>query len=444
VPTPRGTVTILGEVSSEPPLQLGRYSLAARVIRSRAGHVSKPQGASSRYAASKRLYRLRALTPQPSQLQPASPKIGMPPVRVVIDGMQLKYGHGAARTLCNILPYLADVQTGLEPLVLTTAAGRDTLGPAAVEILTVPDMPSSLWEQAGLPWYSLKVRAKALYSHRSCGPAAGPPTLVHFLDDPLEAARRGATKTTPKEVIKRLYQALAIRLTLSHARVVAAFTEASATALRQRFGPLIHRLEVIPLGVDTTKFYPAPHPREDVIFHLGSAEPRDQTALVLKAYSQASHASPDLPDLAIGGDLGHFQAALQALTHSLGVHRRVHYLGHIRDERALREMYSRAAFCVQPSLYESFGLSNLEALACGAPLIVLKDAAVQEVCDEAAIVIDRPCASDLAAAISNLWSDTQTRQQLRLLGPQRASRFPWTRTAGCVAAALRELASGVP
>jgi len=364
----------------------------------------------------------------------------MSPRRVVIDGQQLKYGHGAARTLCNIVPYLVEGRTELEPIVLTTEKGRDMLGPAAIETVVVPDMPSTLWEQAGLLWHSRRVGARALYSHRSCGPVAGPPTLLHFLDDPQEAARRGATKTNSREVIKRLYQYLAIPKALRHARVVAAFTQASATALRERFGPVIRRLEVIPLGVDTSKFYASPEPREDIIFHVGSPEPRDQTALVLKAYAQAVNACRDLPDLVIGGDLGSYDSFLRALGESLGIGHRVSYVGLIRDQALLRDTYAHAAFCVQPSLYESFGLSNLEALACGAPLIVLEDAAVHEVCHEAAIIINCSSVAEFAGAMVNLWSDRQARQRLRVLGPQRANCFSWSHTANRIADVLQELA----
>lgn len=360
--------------------------------------------------------------------------------RVLVDGMQLRYGHGAARTIREILPAITRPGLDFDAVVVTSQSAAMMLEGCEVEIVTAPLMPTMAWEQVGLPLYARKVAAAALYSHRSCGPTSGAPTLLHFLDDPQEAAARGATATTPKERIVRAYQRVTVGPALRHASVVATFTQVSADGLRKRFGDALSRVEVVPLGVDATKFYPDPDPAApQSIFHLGSGEPRDQTELVVQAYAVAAKTSPELPKLVIGGGLGAREGAVRAVSEQGDVADRVSYLGHIGNESDLRGAFSNSAMCVQPSRYESFGLTTLEAIACGAPLLITPEPAVQEVVGSAAAVVEHSNVDALASAMLHLWHNPEERMRLSKLGPERASQFTWVRTGQGVERLLTEL-----
>ena len=362
----------------------------------------------------------------------------MSPARVLLDGMQLRHGHGVARTLKAVLPALAG--SGFEAIVVTTPDAAQMLADFDVETLLAPKMSNILWEQIGLPWYAHKVRAKALYSHRACAPTTGPPTLLYYLDDPQEAAARGATATTPRERVVRVYQRLSVGPAVRHAAVVATYTEVAAQSLRARFGRSLRQLEVVPLGVDPSTFYPDRSENQpESIFHLGSWEPRDQTELVVRAYALAVAQRPDLPRLVIAGRLGALEMRVRRAAEEGGVQDRVVYLGGVSD-RELRRGYSAAAVCIQPSLYESFGLTTLEAIACGAPLVVVAEPAVQEVVGGAAVVVpERSSAPALANGLLHLWDRPDERQRLHLAGPQRASRFTWSRTGTTICRLLAEL-----
>jgi glycosyltransferase involved in cell wall biosynthesis len=85
--------------------------------------------------------------------------------------------------------------------------------------------------------------------------------------------------------------------------------------------------------------------------------------------------------------------------------------------------------CVQPAKYEGFGLQPLEALACGAPLIVFAEPAVEEVVGDAAIVVPERTESALGDAMAKLWANPELRASLREAGPKRAQEFTWAATA---------------
>ena len=329
----------------------------------------------------------------------------------------------------------------LEPVLLTTRAGSKHVEDSPCETLIVPDMPSTLWEQVGLPFYCKKIGAGVVYSHRACGPTWGPPTVLHFLDDPRLAASRGATATTPRERLKRIYQRMTVSRALHHARVVVVNTKAVAESLRERYGATLP-IAIVPLGVDTDRFYPdSVEAQEDTVFHLGSWEPRDQTrTVVAKATARSLMLAPDLPDLVVGGVLGEQLNPARKAAEEAGIVDRVRFVGYLSDED-LRRSFAHAAVCVQPSRYEAFGLVSLEALACGAPLVVVPEPAVEEVVGAAALVAQNSDPGSIAQGIAELWQDRKKRSELRARGPQRAAEFSWTRTGEAIRRLLEEVAT---
>ena len=210
----------------------------------------------------------------------------------------------------------------------------------------------------------------------------------------------------------------------------------STTAMEQSYpSPLS------PLGVDTDRFYPDNiEPQEDTVFHLGSWEPRDQTPTVVAAYARSLMLAPDLPDLVIGGRLGEQLDPARKAAEEAGIAHRVRFVGYLSDED-LRRSFAHAAVCVQPSRYEAFGLVSLEALACGAPLVVVPEPAVEEVLGAAALVAQNSEPESIARAIAELWQDRNKRSELRARGPQRAAEFSWTRTGETIKHLLEEVAT---
>jgi glycosyltransferase involved in cell wall biosynthesis len=92
-----------------------------------------------------------------------------------------------------------------------------------------------------------------------------------------------------------------------------------------------------------------------------------------------------------------------------------------------------AAFCL-PSLWEGFGLTAAEAMACGARVVVSDRGALPEVVDDAGVVVE-PTPEAIAAGLrAALADDSLPRRAIA-----RAQHFTWARCAGSVLQAIRSV-----
>jgi glycosyltransferase involved in cell wall biosynthesis len=107
-------------------------------------------------------------------------------------------------------------------------------------------------------------------------------------------------------------------------------------------------------------------------------------------------------------------------------HPGLHILGEVGDAQ-LAALYRGAAGFAYPSLYEGFGLPVLEAMQCGAPVIISGDPALLEVAGDAAMRADT--AQELSGLLRALLDQPDLGARHRERGFRRASEFSWQRTA---------------
>lgn len=116
----------------------------------------------------------------------------------------------------------------------------------------------------------------------------------------------------------------------------------------------------------------------------------------------------------------------------------VRFIGFVPNEQ-MHLAYQTAEFFVLVKLCESFGLPILEALACGCPAIVPNTCASPEVAGGAARLVDPYNVDDIARALLEVGSSTQSRLEMRERGLVRARTFSWTETARRTLAVLNEM-----
>jgi glycosyltransferase involved in cell wall biosynthesis len=112
----------------------------------------------------------------------------------------------------------------------------------------------------------------------------------------------------------------------------------------------------------------------------------------------------------------------------LGLEGSVLYPGYIADGD-LADFYSACDAFLFPSLYEGFGLPVLEAMKCGAPLLVGNTSSLPEVAGEAAVYVDPEDEESIASGFLSLSQDPCLREKLRKEGFHRASLFTWEAAA---------------
>lgn len=116
----------------------------------------------------------------------------------------------------------------------------------------------------------------------------------------------------------------------------------------------------------------------------------------------------------------------------------VHFIGFVPNER-LAPAYQLADCFVLATLFESFGLPILEALATGCPAIVPRTGAGPEVAGGASRLIDPYDETDIAAALLEVTSSQELRTQMSHAGLARARNFSWRQTAERILSVFNEL-----
>jgi len=137
---------------------------------------------------------------------------------------------------------------------------------------------------------------------------------------------------------------------------------------------------------------------------------------------------PHQPDLLLAGSRGWLFEETHTLIHQLRLTDRVRWIDSPVDED-LVALYNAAIVFALPSHYEGFGLTVLEAMACGTPTIISDRGSLPEIAGGASLVIDPDDPVSLADALDQTLGDDRLRHDLRKKGLARVKEFSWDRCA---------------
>jgi glycosyltransferase involved in cell wall biosynthesis len=161
-------------------------------------------------------------------------------------------------------------------------------------------------------------------------------------------------------------------------------------------------------GLDVTR---APQPEH--FLYVGDDEPRKNLGLLLEAHARyRAAAGPGALPLVLAG---------RARSDRPGVRS--------ENDPDLAALLGAAAALVHPALHEGFGLTPLEAMNAGVPVIAARSPGLAETCGEAARYVDPYDADGLAAALRDVATDAALRGDLSRRGRARAAEFSWRASA---------------
>jgi glycosyltransferase involved in cell wall biosynthesis len=145
--------------------------------------------------------------------------------------------------------------------------------------------------------------------------------------------------------------------------------------------------------------------------------------------------------LVIAGPMEDGEEMLRRLARDLGVADRVVFTGFV-DDRDLPALYSGASVYACPSLYEGFGFTVLEAMACGIPVVCSKETSLPEVAGAAALYADARNPQEFGNALYQVFSDQALRAMLVSKGTNNLQRFQWKHAAEQTLAVYEKAARG--
>ncbi len=170
-----------------------------------------------------------------------------------------------------------------------------------------------------------------------------------------------------------------------------------------------------------------PLPEEFILF-VSTIEPRKNIETLLHAYRRLRDTYRVSAGLVLAGATGWLSQQIFDTVEQLDLQQHVVFLGRVQNGDLLY-LYNLARCLAHPAHYEGFGLTPLEAMACGAPVVVSNVSSLPEVVGDAALLVDPNSEEELAVAMHRLFSDDGLHATLRAKGLARARIFTWERAA---------------
>jgi glycosyltransferase involved in cell wall biosynthesis len=360
----------------------------------------------------------------------------------------------AARPFTGLEHHALHILRGLRAVgaSVDVAVARDVipdLGDAVDGHRVIPFSPAPRWlrlgrEQWSFPWRfgTHPTELSLLHSVLGVAPLVSAIPLVLTVPDLAYRAR-------PRDLHPRMrwYLASLGPRSIRKARRIMVSSEAVRRQVIDLYDIAPQRVTYVPLCADSLF---TPRPAEEIarvrkqfglperyILYVGTIDPRKDLPRLRTAYELLP---PDLAAdtaLAIVGRTTWGADRLAREVRNPGSRGHVLALGYL-DRELLPALYSGASIFVYPSRYEGFGLPVLEAMSCGAPVIVSSDAALVELVDDAGVKLRTNSAEELTQAMERLLRFDNEQRRLREAALLRASAFSVERLGKETAEAYRQ------
>ncbi|MTJ23041.1 glycosyltransferase family 4 protein [Dolichospermum sp. UHCC 0352] len=218
---------------------------------------------------------------------------------------------------------------------------------------------------------------------------------------------------------------------------VIAVSSNTAKDAHERLGIALDKIVVVPNGVEAS-FQPLPSeeikyfrqkyqrlPEEICLLNVGSTHQRKNIITVLKVLKTLKQRGISVRLWRSGGK---FMAEQTAFIKEHNLDQDILDFG-IADKNILLQVYNAADVLLAPSLYEGFGLTILEAMACGLPVITSNVSSMPEVVANAGILLEPMDIQAISETVVKLKQNSIYRQKLIAQGFVRAKQLTWQKSA---------------
>lgn len=185
----------------------------------------------------------------------------------------------------------------------------------------------------------------------------------------------------------------------------------------------------IPEGV-TPDYRPGARPKNrdaKIILYVGRSDPYKNLPRLVEALAAVREGGINARLRVVGSPDPRYPQAPQR-ARELGLEPYIDWTGYVSSEQLIREYQTADVFCL-PSRYEGFGLTLLEAMACGTPCVCSNIGSLPEVADDAARKVDPAILPELVTALTDVLSRPEIAEDLARRGLERAAQFTWEHTA---------------
>jgi len=231
-------------------------------------------------------------------------------------------------------------------------------------------------------------------------------------------------------------------LTYRRCDYVIATTNLQVEILRKDYDVPAHQIAMIPPGIDESRYTPVTPAeskalrrklgfRKHDVYTVGRAAANKGYDLLIRALPELRELVPDARlQLAVGANSRSDERKIErwkTLASDLGVADHVIWLGHISDDQ-MADYYRAAPVFALPSRYEPFGMSAVEAMACGTPCVVTVHGGLEEMFDfgSQALFADPKRPREYAVMLSMPLRYPQLYERLSIVGARFARRmFGW-------------------
>lgn len=200
-------------------------------------------------------------------------------------------------------------------------------------------------------------------------------------------------------------------------------------------------MDVIPPGVDVERFRPLTDGESErdivtpkrFVFALSRIDSNKGHVELLRAFASVREACPGVHLVIGGGSKSPKQheldviAGFQKVVDELELADRVIFTGYISDDD-LATYYRKAELFVLPSKYEPFGMTTLEAMSCGTPVVATRFGGIRNNLqhEHDALLVDPSDPVEFGAAMERILNDDAFRDRLRDNGLRTIhERFSW-------------------
>ena len=163
----------------------------------------------------------------------------------------------------------------------------------------------------------------------------------------------------------------------------------------------------------------------EFFLYVGSLKPHKNLLPLIRLFKENRDFRSSL--VLVGKKDGRYPSGFEELA-QIKTEGKIIHLENISSEDLIK-IYNAALGLVHPSLYEGFGLTLLEAMACGCPVIAARAASLPEIAGDGAFLIDPYSPRELADALLRFESAPTLRDDLRRKGKRQLQRFSWAQTA---------------